>query len=1173
MPEPFEPIRTDLRSAHRLDTARNRKERAIYRLIISLSLSVILFGQFAYGLDSQASSAARTGPVPGRFVVKLTETAKTASVNQALSGQAYLSPIIPLADNSDIVGREGWNRIFQITTSDTSISIESLTDLIGRDRIEFIEPDYYLEFYDLPTDPLFSHQWYLNNTGQEYTGVAQVGGSGNDYQTLLEGLAGIDVNLTELLLSPPTDTTPIVVAVIDGGVDLFHPEMLGRLWQNPDEIPFNGLDDDHNGLVDDTVGWDFSGDVADILNIQPDNDPSDFDGHGSHIAGIIASKADGQGIVGIAPWVEILPVKTRPNSISSVGASGIVYSVSSGARVINISWGTPFESLILKEAVDFARANGVFIAIAAGNSGDNQRVYPAAFDSSFAVGAITSNGYLTSFSTWGAHVDLAAPGLDILSIRADGTDLYTDGGEPGVHIVHGEENDSLYFLANGTSMAAPMVAGAAALIWSFRPDLSLTELEDALRLGGDDMLDPLNQGDNYVGVDTIAGYGMLNIQNSLEYISYGSVHFVTPLRNQRYESSVEIRIAPSGGYLGSWRLQYSLGRDPNSWLTLASGAAVPSDSVAYLFDLAGVNDRVNLKLIDSLFRETSLSFYYVTEDAFLITAPKSGDQFKYDMNFSGSVFGPTYDSLAIYYRNGGQTEIRITGSSQEFFDEHIYTWNISGVASGSYDLVIYGYFGETVNEITIPIDILSSYTAGWPQPLSGRGAYTAVAADLNNDGFKELFVGTVMGLNGFSYDGQPLAGFPVLPEMNMRNVPAIYDIDGDGEKEIICTNENGLHAFNYDGSYVTGFPRPGPSNQLNHGWPVVSVTKLGERADSALAYISYDGNIFAYKFNGDSYFYSLEGWYSSLTPIESNPFFNSSVTLSSADLTGNGKIEVVATYSGSLGSSGVNLLIGRNGQPAFDQPSPLLFNSPGIFGTLLADMDGDGLLEIVINGADENGDHALFVIGHGKNMLSGWPVSLPGTADWLSAPATVADLDLDGSPEIILSLHEFDIGSVYIFKADGTPYITRDGRPAGEVFFEPVTLGPPIVADLLGDSHPEIVLRSGFILPGSGPEQIHLLDYTGEPVPGWPISTATSPSTTFSTPFAPLVDDIDNDGLVELILVGEGNDLYVWDFQASSNQGANLGRLYQDNRNSNIVRLPSQSASPLTADSKAGANR
>jgi hypothetical protein len=150
-----------------------------------------------------------------------------------------------------------------------------------------------------------------------------------------------------------------------------------------------------------------------------------------------------------------------------------------------------------------------------------------------------------------------------------------------------------------------------------------------------------------------------------------------------------------------------------------------------------------------------------------------------------------------------------------------------------------------------------------------------------------------------------------------------------------------------------------------------------------------------------------------------------------------------------------------------------------------------------------------------------------------------------------------EIGELYIFRADGTPYVDRPGRPYGEAFLGDGTFGVPIVADLVGDSLPEIVFRAGHIFPGTGPERVFILDNAAEAIPGWPIETPTNASAVFSTPFAPLVDDIDGDGLVELLLIGEGNDVFVWDFSASSKGGRNRGRLYYDNVNSSYYRPPS----------------
>ncbi|RME31790.1 MAG: hypothetical protein D6800_00445, partial [Candidatus Zixiibacteriota bacterium] len=435
------------------------------------------------------------------------------------------------------------DRYYMLRTDDTLLTATQLKELIGPSRVEYVEPNYRLEFFEFPTDSLFPHQWYLHNTGQWYYGIDRVTGDFNDSLLLKHGVAGIDNGLTPLYQTPPAETTKVVVAIVDSGTDLFHPELVGQLWHNDDEIPSNGIDDDHNGFVDDTIGYDVSGDSLDLFNPVGDNDPTDVVGHGTHVAGIVAAAENGFGVVGIAPNAEIMSVKIRPNATTAVGAAGIMYAVIAGADVINLSWGTQFESLVLKDAIDFARANGVFVCASSGNSGDNQRFYPAAFDSVFTVGASDSRGFVTYFSTYGAHLDLVAPGLDILSLRAAGTDMFAAANEPGVRIIG---PDSLFYLSDGTSMSCPMVAGAAALIKSIRPELSASEIADLLRRGASDVVDPFDDGSSYPGPDTLSGWGRLNVAGSLSLLTQGSAHIVAPRPRERHTGPTNIRIAGIG---------------------------------------------------------------------------------------------------------------------------------------------------------------------------------------------------------------------------------------------------------------------------------------------------------------------------------------------------------------------------------------------------------------------------------------------------------------------------------------------------------------------------------------------------------------------------------------------------------------------------------------------------
>ncbi|MCX6835718.1 MAG: S8 family peptidase [candidate division Zixibacteria bacterium] len=1089
------------------------------------------------------------GAVPGRFVVKLSGRVSATAISQSLADNQRLEPIVPEGSGRDLIGVEQWERVYCLRTTDETLTAERIRLQLGPANVEYVEPEYYIDFYAFPSDSLFADQWYLYNTGQHYLAVDRIEGEFNDTLALRQGTAGRDIGLRNLYQSPPDITAKIVVAVVDTGVDPTHPELQGRFWQNSDEIPDNGLDDDHNGYVDDIIGYDISGDTIAIGDVIGDNDPSDDFGHGTHIAGIIAATSNSHGVAGIAPSSEIMAVKIRPNGTTVVGAKGIVYAVNSGANIINVSWGTPFESLLLQDAVEYAHANGVLVCVSAGNSGDFRYLYPAAIPESFTVAAGDSRGFVAGFSTYGPHIDLCAPGENILSLRAAGTDMYAEAHEPRVHIVG---DDSLYYLADGTSMAAPMVAGAAALIWSVRPELTLEQIEADLTSGARDMIDPFGIGDSLPGFDSLSGFGYLDVGRSLSIARQGGLFFVSPAPRTRHVGQVELRAASAEGYSGGWELYAAASTNPNDWQLLTFGSAPPPDSVLYVLDDPQFEGQVTLKLLDDFGTPRLLTVTLVMESRLELTSPVAGAEYDYNIPVSGRAFGPDFESLSVYYRRTGGPREFLFETGGEYFDSLIYSWNASGITLGEYTIYLEGHFQSGLRSDSVTFLLTSAFAEGWPQNLSGRGALTAVADDLDHDGTKELIVGTTYGLNVFHSDGRPMEGFPVLFGSSARCIPAIYDVNHDGYDEIICTSDSGLNVFNHDGSYADSlWPVYREFISWGYGVSNPTVTLLGIARDSAIVVFDGLGNVLAYTFEGVPYHASREGWFASFqNQPQASAFFNGN-GLSGADLDGDGYNELVASYYG-VTHAGVAVFEGRSGRPAFGRPLPYVIEGAGVNGTVLADLNSDTLPEIVMSGFDSAGVTTLWARSHGTEEVPGWPKRLPEIKDWMGSYPMAADLDLDGTPEILATFYELDIGVLYIFRADGTPYRTIEGRPAGEAYRYPATFGAPVVANLVGDSYPEIVIRSGHIFPGGGREEVHILDHLGVPLAGWPIQTPTDPSQVFSTPYAPLVDDVDGDGLVELVLVGEGLNMFAWDFEASYENGKNCGRILMDNQNSSI---------------------
>jgi len=332
-----------------------------------------------------------------------------------------------------------------------------LTRLNARPEIFAAERNIRYQTFDRPNDPKLSDMWFL------------------DQISAFEGW------------KRRKESPGIIVAVIDSGIQINHEDLRSRIWKNPGEIPGNGKDDDQNGYVDDVHGWNFF-----KRNNNPDasygpvgvrsrnggctGHPTKrvYETHGTHVAGTIGAAAgNGLGVAGISHNVRIMALKALDGLCGAGNLNAIMeavaYATKNGADVINLSLGGGGFSKLLKREIQLAIENGVSVVAAAGNAASNNDRnprYPANYkiDGLITVAATNSKKRLAKFSNFGrSSVDLAAPGVDILNTT------------PGKR--QSGRATSAYRQLSGTSMAAPMVAGAVALLRAEYPRLSPADIE------------------------------------------------------------------------------------------------------------------------------------------------------------------------------------------------------------------------------------------------------------------------------------------------------------------------------------------------------------------------------------------------------------------------------------------------------------------------------------------------------------------------------------------------------------------------------------------------------------------------------------------------------------------------------------------------------------------------
>ncbi len=344
-------------------------------------------------------------------------------------------------------------------------------DISGNAAVAYAEPDYQVSAEMAPNDPYYASSGSWGQSYADQWGLKKI-----QCETAWNSTLG----------------SGVIVAMIDTGI-YSHADLSGNIWTNSAEIAGNSKDDDGNGYVDDTAGWDF---------VNGDKNPFDDNGHGTHLAGIIAAVGNNsKGIIGIAPKTKIMALKglnsTQGGSISDL-VKAIKYAANKGADIINMSWNLEGDSQALADAVQYAYAKGCVMIGAAGNYNASASVYcPAKLAQVITVASTDQNDIKSDFSNFGSKVDVSAPGGDsyntsgqkdyvnILSLKSSAvssTSRYAVG--------------SGYYRMRGTSVSAPFTAGLAALLLSKYPDWSNEIVRRQLRNTADsiDSLNPSYQG-------------------------------------------------------------------------------------------------------------------------------------------------------------------------------------------------------------------------------------------------------------------------------------------------------------------------------------------------------------------------------------------------------------------------------------------------------------------------------------------------------------------------------------------------------------------------------------------------------------------------------------------------------------------------------------------------------
>ena len=505
---------------------------------------------------------------------------------------------------------------FTICQPTIGTNVSSMLSKLSRlDGVLVAEPDQTVQLSSLPNDTFFDTQWAHHNTGIYSYYI-------DSLPILRNANTDIDLNIPEAwdIFPEKAKTKSVVVAIIDTGVDIRHVDLQEHIWNNPAEIPDNGIDDDHNGYTDDVHGWDFYHNDNTICHYFENADGSyvalddDNDNHGTLCAGIIAASSNNEtGIAGIASNIDIkiLPIKIHgglkgAGSVSNA-IKAVKYATSMGADICNMSWGTSTYSEALELVM---RESDMLFVCAAGNNGQNNNstpMYPACYelDNVISVAYVNAYGNLAFDSNYGTStVDIVAPGTDIYST------------------IVGDN----YAYASGTSMATPHVSGIAALLYACGEQLYASNAKEII-------VNNLKPMDHLIGYIKYAGIpNAVKIVQSADNLVSDTIAPVLQIESEYAETNMRLHItAEDLGGSGIRVIKYAPGErtlDYFSHGTLATSITTSTIEVAktgiytfYISDYAG-NESIQTYYVkeDTTPPSVSASYQFLHEEnAFLVT--------------------------------------------------------------------------------------------------------------------------------------------------------------------------------------------------------------------------------------------------------------------------------------------------------------------------------------------------------------------------------------------------------------------------------------------------------------------------------------------------------------------------------------------------------------------------